>query len=57
MSTPTPSYPSAPALIQRYWALPPGAVARLDFKDILGYLIVARALYIGVVTAAFLLFL
>lgn len=44
-------------LIQPFWALPLLAVAKLDFKDILGYLVVACALYVGVVTAAFLVFL
>lgn len=44
-------------LIQPFWALPLLAVARLEFKDILGYLVVACAVYVGMVTAAFLLLL
>lgn len=44
-------------LIQPFWALPLLAVARLDFKDILGYLLLAALVYIGLVSAAFFFFL
>jgi len=44
-------------LIQPFWALPLLAVARLEFKDILGYLLVACALYVAMVTGAFALFM
>lgn len=44
-------------LIQPFWALPLLAVAKLDFKDILGYLLLACAAYIALVSAAFLLFM
>lgn len=42
-------------LIQPFWALPLLAVARLEFKDILGFLLVAFFLYLPLVTGAFLL--
>ncbi|QRN96281.1 short-chain fatty acid transporter [Archangium violaceum] len=42
-------------LIQPFWALPLLAVARLDFKDILGFLLVAFFVYLPLVTLAFLL--
>ena len=42
-------------LIQPFWALPLLAVARLDFKDILGFLLLAFCLYLPLVTLAFLL--
>ncbi len=41
-------------LIQPFWALPLLAVARLDFKDILGFLLLAFFLYLPLVTLAFL---
>ena len=41
-------------LIQPFWALPLLSVARLDFKDILGFLLVAFLLYLPLVTLAFL---
>ncbi|EPX60124.1 Short chain fatty acids transporter [Cystobacter fuscus DSM 2262] len=40
-------------LIQPFWALPLLAVARLDFKDILGFLLVAFVFYLPLVTLAF----
>jgi len=43
-------------LIQPFWALPLLAVARLEFKDILGFLLLAFLLYLPFVTAAFFLF-
>ncbi|WP_224248644.1 short-chain fatty acid transporter [Hyalangium gracile] len=43
-------------LIQPFWALPLLAVARLEFKDILGFLLLAFLLYLPFVTLAFLLF-
>ncbi len=44
-------------LIQPFWALPLLAVAKLEFKDILGYLLIACAAYVVLVSAAFLIFL
>lgn len=43
-------------LIQPFWALPLLAVARLEFKDILGFLLLAFLLYLPFVTLAFFLF-
>ncbi|MDY7225862.1 short-chain fatty acid transporter [Hyalangium rubrum] len=43
-------------LIQPFWALPLLAVARLEFKDILGFLLLAFLLYLPFVTVAFFLF-
>jgi short-chain fatty acids transporter len=43
-------------LIQPFWALPLLAVARLEFKDILGFLLLAFLLYLPFVTGAFFLF-
>jgi short-chain fatty acids transporter len=43
-------------LIQPFWALPLLAVARLEFKDILGFLLVAFLAYLPLVTLAFFLF-
>jgi short-chain fatty acids transporter len=40
-------------LIQPFWALPLLTVARLDFKDILGFLLVAFVFYLPLVTLAF----
>ncbi|MFY1832381.1 short-chain fatty acid transporter [Myxococcus fulvus] len=40
-------------LIQPFWALPLLAVARLEFKDILGFLLVAFLVYLPLVTLAF----
>ncbi len=42
-------------LIQPFWALPLLAVARLEFKDILGFLLVAFLVYLPLVTLAFFL--
>jgi short-chain fatty acids transporter len=44
-------------LIQPFWALPLLAVAKLEFKDILGFCLMAFLIYVSVVSAAFLLFL
>lgn len=43
-------------LVQPFWALPLLAVARLEFKDILGYLLLACVLYVALVSVAFLAF-
>ncbi|RYZ36818.1 MAG: short-chain fatty acid transporter, partial [Myxococcaceae bacterium] len=43
-------------LIQPFWALPLLAVARLEFKDILGFLLVAFLAYLPLVTLGFFLF-
>jgi short-chain fatty acids transporter len=43
-------------LIQPFWALPLLSVAKLDFKDIMGYEILIFIPYAIIVTAAFLLF-
>lgn len=43
-------------LIQPFWALPLLTVARLEFKDILGFLLMAFLLYLPFVTLAFFLF-
>lgn len=43
-------------LIQPFWALPLLAVAKLEFKDILGFLLVAFFIYVPLVTAAFFFF-
>lgn len=43
-------------LIQPFWALPLLGVARLEFKDILGFLLVAFLTYLPLVTLAFFLF-
>lgn len=43
-------------LIQPFWALPLLAVARLEFKDILGFLLLAFLLYLPFVTLGFFLF-
>ncbi|MGZ3458999.1 MAG: short-chain fatty acid transporter [Archangium sp.] len=42
-------------LIQPFWALPLLAVARLDFKDILGFLLMTFFVYMPLVTLAFFL--
>jgi short-chain fatty acids transporter len=42
-------------LIQPFWALPLLTVAKLEFKDILGFLLVAFLVYLPLVTLAFLL--
>ncbi len=42
-------------LIQPFWALPLLGIAKLEFKDILGFLLVAFAVYVPLVTLAFLL--
>lgn len=42
-------------LIQPFWALPLLSVAKLEFKDILGFLLVAFLAYLPLVTLAFLL--
>jgi short-chain fatty acids transporter len=41
-------------LIQPFWALPLLTVARLEFKDILGFLLLAFFIYLPLVTLAFL---
>ena len=43
-------------LIQPFWALPLLSVAKLDFKDIMGYELLIFVPYALIVTAAFLLF-
>lgn len=43
-------------LIQPFWAIPLLSVARLQFKDVLGFLMLAFLLYVPVVAAAFVLF-
>ncbi len=43
-------------LIQPFWALPLLSVAKLDFKDIMGYEIIIFVAYAAIVTAAFLFF-
>nr|WP_279637254.1 TIGR00366 family protein [Corallococcus sicarius] len=43
-------------LIQPFWALPLLAVARLEFKDILGFLLVAFLVYLPLVTLGFFVF-
>jgi len=43
-------------LIQPFWAIPLLSVAKIDFKDILGYEILIFLIYIVIVSAAFLLF-
>ncbi|MEW5701615.1 MAG: TIGR00366 family protein [Candidatus Zixiibacteriota bacterium] len=43
-------------IIQPFWALPLLAVAKIDFKEIMGYAILIFLAYVAVVTAAFLLF-
>jgi short-chain fatty acids transporter len=40
-------------LIQPFWALPLLGIARLEFKDILGFLLLAFFVYMPLVTAAF----
>ncbi|XXF77507.1 TIGR00366 family protein [Myxococcaceae bacterium GXIMD 01537] len=42
-------------LIQPFWALPLLTVAKLEFKDLLGFLLVAFLVYLPLVTLAFLL--
>ncbi len=42
-------------LIQPFWALPLLTVAKLEFKDILGFLLVAFLVYLPLVTLAFFL--
>jgi len=43
-------------LIQPFWAIPLLSVAKLDFKDIMGYEILIFLVYVILVTGAFLLF-
>jgi short-chain fatty acids transporter len=43
-------------IIQPFWAIPLLSVAKLDFKDIMGYAIMIFVAYTAIVTAAFLLF-
>jgi short-chain fatty acids transporter len=43
-------------LIQPFWAIPLLGVARLEFRDILGYEVLVFALYSIVVSAFLLLF-
>jgi len=42
-------------IIQPFWAIPLLGVARLDFRDILGYEILVFALYTAFMSAALLL--
>ncbi|MBI3931779.1 MAG: TIGR00366 family protein, partial [Acidobacteria bacterium] len=42
-------------IIQPFWAIPLLGVARLEFRDILGYEILVLALYATVMSAALLL--
>jgi short-chain fatty acids transporter len=42
-------------LIQPFWAIPLLGVARLEFRDILGYEMLMLAVYSALVTAALLL--
>lgn len=44
-------------LIQPFWAIPLLAVAKLEFKDILGYLLLAFLVYVPLVSLAFLFLL
>jgi short-chain fatty acids transporter len=44
-------------LIQPFWALPLLAVAKVEFKEILGFLLLAFFVYVPLVSVAFLLFL
>jgi short-chain fatty acids transporter len=44
-------------LIQPFWAIPILAAARMEFRDVMGYLVVAFAAYMLLVSAAILLFL
>ncbi|WP_437724363.1 MULTISPECIES: short-chain fatty acid transporter [unclassified Sorangium] len=44
-------------LVQPFWALPLLAVARVEFKELLGFLLLAFAVYAPLVTAAFLFLL
>jgi short-chain fatty acids transporter len=46
---------TATNLIQPFWAIPLLGVARLDFRDILGYEILAFAVYCALASAALLL--
>ncbi|MBI3184367.1 MAG: short-chain fatty acid transporter [Myxococcales bacterium] len=43
-------------LIQPFWALPLLSVAKLEFKDILGFLLLTFLVYVPLVSLAFLLF-
>lgn len=43
-------------LIQPFWALPLLSVAKLEFKDVLGFLLLTFLVYVPLVTAAFLIF-
>lgn len=44
-------------LIQPFWALPLLAVAKIEFKELLGFLLIAFCIYVPIVSAAFLWFL
>lgn len=44
-------------LIQPFWALPLLSVAKLEFKDVLGFLLLAFLAYVPLVSLAFLFFL
>lgn len=44
-------------LVQPFWALPLLAVARIEFKELLGFLLLAFFIYAPIVTVAFLFFL
>ena len=43
-------------LIQPFWAIPLLTVAKLEFKDIMGYLMIIFLVYLLLVSAAFLVF-
>lgn len=43
-------------LIQPFWALPLLAVAKIEFKEVMGFLLIAFAIYLPFVTAAFYFF-
>jgi short-chain fatty acids transporter len=42
-------------IIQPFWAIPLLGVAKLEFRDIMGYCILYFALYMVIVSVAFLL--
>jgi short-chain fatty acids transporter len=42
-------------LVQPFWAIPLLGVARLEFRDILGYELLALAVYTALVSAALVL--
>jgi len=44
-------------MIQPFWAIPLLAVAKVEFKEILGYLLLIFFVYVLIVSAAFLFFI